>query len=563
MAYFFAYIFDVHSSGFTFVVIMFLIMGLIANLFWSILDIFVNNAGVELSSLYLDWTQSVLPIIRFIPIFSMLFGYQKLYKANMFVKMCKTLPSEELGHICNSTEDLGSMTKMVLGCCPNRCSKDDSCYDSGSFSFGKFGSGPEIYSLIGSGLLFMVLIILYENFQQYARKYFVRSIENLVYRIFRRNRPQPIQLAAIEDSDVCREKERISSILNDPVQRENSDLLIVYELTKHFGSFTAVDHLSFGVRHDECFGLLGINGAGKTTTFSMLTGDLFPSDGNAYMEGKINVINNLCRFQQNIGYCPQFDALLDNLTGVETLQLMGALRGIPFRRLTTEVNDLIRMVDLQTHASKRTETYSGGNKRKLSIAVSLIGNPRLLFLDEPTAGVDPSARRKIWRTLELIRNHFNSVIILTSHSMEECEALCSRIAIMVGGRFRCLGSTQHLRAKYGQGYTILIRLKRKHEMSDYADQCQQRIVAAIPSAQLSDHHQCLMTYQIADKSIRWSELFEIMAQLDEELRFEDYIISDTTLENIFILFARNQQRTQQQLQLQKMQSVTNKDNKKD
>ncbi|OTF75870.1 ABC transporter sub-family A-like protein [Euroglyphus maynei] len=540
LAYLFAYIFDVHSSGFTFVVIIFLIMGLIANIFWSILDILINNAGIDASSNFLSWTQSILPIIRLIPIFSMLYGYQKLYKANLFTKMCTKFGPDNLAQICNMTDNDNSLSRLAHGCCPNICLKDNSCYDSASFSFGKFGSAPEIYSLIASGLIFMAVIILYENFQQYARKYLVRSIENLFYRIFRRNRPQPIQSAIIEDSDVVREKQRVESILTDPVQRENSDLLLVHQLTKHFGSFTAVDHLSFGVRHDECFGLLGVNGAGKTTTFSMLTGDLFPSDGNAHIDGQIDLISDLCQFQRNIGYCPQFDALLDNLTGVETLRLMGALRGIPWRRLSAEVDDLIRMVDLQNHASKRTETYSGGNRRKLSIAVSLIGNPRLLFLDEPTAGVDPSARRKIWRTLGLIRKLFNSVIILTSHSMEECEALCSRIAIMVAGRFRCLGSTQHLRAKYGQGYTILIRLKREHELDgNYSDECQRRIIAAIPSARLSDYHQCLMTFQIADKSLQWSELFEIMARLDNELRFEDYIVSDTTLENIFILFARN------------------------
>ena len=547
LAYFLTYIFDVNSSGFTFAVIVFLIMGLIGNLFMGVCDFLINNFGIR--SGFLNATQAVLPYIRCIPIFSMLFGYQKLYKSNLFYKLCSTVGKnlEELCKNLTDNNDQFGMNQMLKGCCPDICQEDDSCYDSGSYSFGRFGSGPEILTLFGSGLVFMVLVILYENFQQYSRKYLINSIEHLYNQILGRNLSESNDSIALEDSDVSKEKRRVESILSERSQRDNVDLLLVHGLTKHFGSFTAVDHLSFGVRHDECFGLLGVNGAGKTTTFSMLTGDIFPSDGNAIMDGRIDLINNLSEFRRDIGYCPQFDALLDNLTGVETLKLMGALRGIPWRRLSNEVKDLIRMVDLQEHAKKRTQTYSGGNKRKLSIAVSLIGNPKMLFLDEPTAGVDPSARRKIWRTLVLVRQLFNSVIILTSHSMEECEALCSRIAIMVSGRFRCLGSTQHLRAKYGQGYTIQIRLKRENEINkDYSNECQRRITEAIPSARLRDHHQSLMAYQVEDKSIKWSKLFEIMGQIDKELQLEDYIISDTTLENIFILFARNQQQTQKQ-----------------
>ena len=119
------------------------------------------------------------------------------------------------------------------------------------------------------------------------------------------------------------------------------------------------------------------------------------------------------------------------------------------------------MVDLQNHAYNSTGNYSGGNRRKLSLALAIIGNPSVIFLDEPTAGVDPTARRKIWSTLVYIQERYQSSIVLTSHSMEECEALCSRIAIMVNGKFKCLGPTQHLRKKFGQGFTILIKLKRE------------------------------------------------------------------------------------------------------
>lgn len=233
---------------------------------------------------------------------------------------------------------------------------------------------------------------------------------------------------------------------------------MAHELTKYYGSFKAVDEISFVVNDKECFGLLGVNGAGKTTTFGMLTGDLLMSAGNAYIQ-RSNLRTSVREFQGYIGYCPQFDALIETMTGREMLELFCALRGVPTSQTREIVNFMIGVADLQEHANKPTGMYSGGNKRKLSIAIAMIGNPHVMFLDEPTAGVDPAARRKIWTTLMQAQKELGSAIILTSHSMEECQALCNRLCIMVNGSFRCLGSSQHLKSKFGQGFTVLIKLK--------------------------------------------------------------------------------------------------------
>lgn len=243
--------------------------------------------------------------------------------------------------------------------------------------------------------------------------------------------------------------------------------LLAHELTKYYGSFRAVNSVSFSVQHKECFGLLGVNGAGKTTTFGMLTGDLLLSGGNAYIK-KADLRHNLRKFQSYIGYCPQENTLIDNMTGREMLQLFCALRGVPKERTEPVVSHMIDLADLNLHAHKLTKTYSGGNKRKLSIAIAMIGNPPLLYLDEPTAGVDPAARRKIWATLSAAQRDLGSAVLLTSHSMEECEALCHRIAIMVGGTLRCLGSSQHLKEKFSQGFTILIKLSNESDAQEQA-----------------------------------------------------------------------------------------------
>ena len=386
-----------------------------------------------------------------------------------------------------------------------------------------------------------ILWLLEGNIQKLWYKYKMRRESKIQI-----SKSEPsLVLQTFEDSDVANERNRIFDLYERRALKEEA--LGVIDLTKKFGNFVAVDHLTFGVHKEECFGLLGINGAGKTTSFRMLTGDLTITNGNAFI-GDAILCQNIKSFQQQVGYCPQFDALLDCLTGREMLYLFARLRGMRERNISKNVKQLIEMVDLQEHADKTTQTYSGGNKRKLSLAIAMIGHPAVIFLDEPTTGVDPAARRKIWSTLVYYQEKFQSSIILTSHSMEECEALCSRIGIMVNGKFKCLGSTQHLRTKYGQGYTVIIKIKR--EMTDanpnYIKDIQSHMVNTFPSAVLSDFHQSLLHYQIKDTSLKWSFIFKRMENAKRQFNFEDYIVSGTTLEQIFLAFARSQRENQNQ-----------------
>jgi ATP-binding cassette subfamily A (ABC1) protein 3 len=270
----------------------------------------------------------------------------------------------------------------------------------------------------------------------------------------------------------------------------------------------------------------------------MITGDLEPTFGNAYQEGQ-DVVTSRSKYQTQIGYCPQFDPLLDKMTGREMLKLFGRLRGVKPENLGVVVNQLIDMADLSKHADKTTESYSGGNKRKLSLALSLIANPKVILLDEPTAGVDPVARKKIWTLLSFIRKAYDCSIVLTSHSMHECETLCSRLGIMVSGLMRCLGSAQQLRAKYGRGYTIMIKLKRDNlNSSEYVTSLWRHIENVISGVVLADQHETICTLRVPEKKTKWSTLFEIMEDTKCQFQLEDYTISDTTLEQIFISFAR-------------------------
>lgn len=299
-----------------------------------------------------------------------------------------------------------------------------------------------------------------------------------------------------------------------------------------------MNNLTFSVHKEECFGLLGINGAGKTTTFRMLTGDLMPSEGNAYID-HCSIQQDIEKFQKGIGYCPQFDALINNLTGREMLILFANLRGVQERNINHLAAKIIEMCDLTKHADKITETYSGGTKRKLSLGLALIGLPSIILLDEPTSGLDPVSRRKIWKTLAFMKQLLEMSFVLTTHGMDECEALCNRIAIMVNGQFRCLGAMQHLRAKFGQGYTLIAKVK-KYSTDDNIENVKRFIENSFPSAVLKDAHQDILHYHVTDPSVKWSKMFCLMEKAKEEFQLEDYLVSGTTLEQIFLAFAKTQ-----------------------
>ncbi|TYZ67280.1 hypothetical protein PybrP1_002795 [[Pythium] brassicae (nom. inval.)] len=229
----------------------------------------------------------------------------------------------------------------------------------------------------------------------------------------------------------------------------------------------ALKNLSLAIPRGECFGYLGINGAGKSTTMKVLTGTLAPTDGFV-MLGPHDLASDRDGARRLIGYCPQFDALHDLLTVTEQLSLYARLKGVGGSGTSTSeskaqvraaVDAMIERVGLAQYRDTLTRALSGGNKRKVSTAIALIGSPPVVFLDEPSTGVDPSSRRKMWDVIASVCAQGGASVVLTTHSMEECEALCSRVGIMVSGALRCLGSVEHLKQTFGQGFTVEVKLR--------------------------------------------------------------------------------------------------------
>jgi len=371
-----------------------------------------------------------------------------------------------------------------------------------------------------SGLFFWILLIMLE-------KTFAGWV-HLIINKFHRDYQEVSQAADSEDEDIQKERIRMAQTA------DHEFALSVRDVSKYFGNFCALKNLTFGVNPTDCFGLLGVNGAGKTTTFNILTGKTLATRGNAFIGG-VNIED-----MPPIGYCPQFDALAMDLTGREILTLLGRLNG--FLNVSERVECILESIQMLPQANKLTMHYSGGQKRRLSIGVTLMSRASLIMLDEPTAGIDPKTRRHIWNLLNAIRAR-NIAILLTSHSMDECEALCSRIGFLNKGSLISIGTSQHLKSRYGSSFLLAFTVENPNkETKNKLDS----IVTKTFGAQPTQDSEYMNTYhweipRQGDHS--WSRLYKktqsIVSQypvtgLADQPKIKDFSITQNSLEQVFL-----------------------------
>ncbi|MDR9758013.1 MAG: ATP-binding cassette domain-containing protein [Thermacetogeniaceae bacterium] len=225
-------------------------------------------------------------------------------------------------------------------------------------------------------------------------------------------------------------------------------MLEVRNIVKRYGSVTAVDGVSFSVNSGEIFGLLGPNGAGKTTTIRMLTTLTKPTAGELFVDG-YSVVNEQVEVKRRIGVVPQQNNFEQELTGRENLLLHALLHKMPKKIRDARIAELLAYVGLEDRADERVRNYSGGMARRLIIARALLHGPSILFLDEPTVGLDPQTRRKIW-DLILLMNRSGVTVLLTTHYIEEAESLCHRVGIIDYGKLIALDSPKKLKQNIGE-----------------------------------------------------------------------------------------------------------------
>uniref|UniRef100_A0A3B3IKP6 ATP binding cassette subfamily A member 12 n=1 Tax=Oryzias latipes TaxID=8090 RepID=A0A3B3IKP6_ORYLA len=332
------------------------------------------------------------------------------------------------------------------------------------------------------------------------------------------------------------EHQNYAILFRNVTKQRGESLLIALESNNYLCMYTNALSLQETIVCCQCFGLLGVNGAGKTTTFKMLTGDVSPSDGSAHIrdwDGRLVDIME-CRKQGiYIGYCPQVDALDELLTGEEHLYFYARIRGIPKREIDGMVNYLLKRLELNYYRKIITDGYSCGTRRKLSTALALIGHPQILLLDEPSSGMDPRTKRHLWKIIsEEVKG--KSAVVLTSHSMEECEALCNRLAIMVKGQFRCLGSLQHIKNRFGSGFTVRMYLAEAScDVEAITDFMQRKF----PSTYLKDQHFTMVEYHVPTAPGGVADIFNQLESNKNTLQIKHFSVSQTTLDEVFINFA--------------------------
>ncbi|CAH8265610.1 unnamed protein product [Arabidopsis lyrata] len=330
----------------------------------------------------------------------------------------------------------------------------------------------------------------WQNFKAFKQGAGSSSTEPLL-----KDSPGAISADMEDDIDVQEERDRVISGLTDNTMFYLQNLRKVYPGDKHHGPKVAVQSLTFSVQAGECFGFLGTNGAGKTTTLSMLSGEETPTSGTAFIFGK-DIVASPKAIRQHIGYCPQFDALFEYLTVKEHLELYARIKGVVDYRIDNVVTEKLVEFDLLKHSHKPSFTLSGGNKRKLSVAIAMIGDPPIVILDEPSTGMDPVAKRFMWDVISRLSTRSGkTAVILTTHSMNEAQALCTRIGIMVGGRLRCIGSPQHLKTRYGNHLELEVKPNEvsSEELENFCQIIQQWLfnVPTQPRSLLGDLEVCI------------------------------------------------------------------------
>jgi len=235
---------------------------------------------------------------------------------------------------------------------------------------------------------------------------------------------------------------------------QSSPMIEVVDLVKRFGENIAVDRVSFSVSRGEVFGLLGPNGAGKSTIIKILTTLLPPTGGQASVVG-YDVTKQPMAVRRRIGYVPQALSADGNLTGYENLMVFAKLYDLPRSTRDSKVREVLALMGLEEAANKLVRTYSGGMIRRLEVGQAMLHQPQVLFLDEPTVGLDPIARKAVWDHLDQLREQTGMTICLTTHYMEEADSLCDRIAILHLGHLMALGSPAELKEASGNAGATL------------------------------------------------------------------------------------------------------------
>ena len=298
-------------------------------------------------------------------------------------------------------------------------------------------------------------------------------------------------------------------------------------LTKSFGDLVAVNDISFSVEKGEIFGFLGPNGAGKSTTMMIFTTLLKPTSGQALVAG-FDVMKNAKHVRENIGFVQQETTVDEYLTGRENLLLQARLNHIPKNEINHRIDEVLDLIELTDKQDQAVVTYSGGMRKRLDIAGGLLHHPKVLFLDEPTVGLDIQTRRKIWEYIKKIHTEFEMTIFLTTHYMEEADNLCDRIGIMDHGKIQVIDSPQNMKNDLGNEIISLLFDESNNRDSFLSELKKIEFIKKINEDNLK------LTLFVSNGTEVIPKIFQISSQL--EIKITSISLTQPTLDDVFISY---------------------------
>nr|BAO45863.1 ATP-binding cassette transporter subfamily A member [Acacia mangium] len=342
----------------------------------------------------------------------------------------------------------------------------------------------------------------------------------------------------MEKPDVSQEREKVEQLLLEPTMDHAivcDNLKKVYPGRDGNPEKYAVKGLSLALPHGECFGMLGPNGAGKTSFISMMIGLTKPTSGAAFVQG-MDIRTQMDEIYTSMGVCPQHDLLWETLTGREHLLFYGRLKNLKGSALTQAVEESLKSVNLFHGgvADKKAGKYSGGMKRRLSVAISLIGDPKVVYMDEPSTGLDPASRNNLWNVVKRAKQ--NRAIILTTHSMEEAEVLCDRIGIFVDGSWQCIGNPKELKSRYGGSFVFTMTTSVEHE-----NEVENLVLKLSPNATKAYHISGTQKFELPKREVRIADVFRAIGIAKRNFTVFAWGLTDTTMEDVFIKVSREAQ----------------------
>ncbi|XP_023569656.1 ATP-binding cassette sub-family A member 9 isoform X4 [Octodon degus] len=391
---------------------------------------------------------------------------------------------------------------------------------------------------------FFIFLFILRCLEGHCRKKLLRN--DPVFRITPRSNdvfPNPEEPEG-EDEDVHKERIRTVNAVTT-LDEEEKPVITASCLRKEYAGkkkkcFSrkkkkiATRNVSFCVKKGEVVGLLGHNGAGKSTMIKMITGDVKPNAGQVIL--KRSSEGEPLGF---LGYCPQENVLWPNLTVRQHLEAYAAVKGLKKRDAVVSITHLVEALKLQDDLKTPVKTLSEGIKRKLCFALSILGNPSVVLLDEPSTGMDPEGQQQIWQAIRATFRHRERGALLSTHYMAEAEAVCDRVAIVVSGRLRCIGSIQHLKSKFGKDYLLEMKVRILAQVQPLHEE----ILRLFPQAARQERFSSLMVYKLPMEDVQpLSQTFSKLETVKQNFDLEEYSLSQSTLEQVFLELSEEQER---------------------